>query len=100
MAGESSDPQAAASEYEQQLRLATKTLPSAQPSLDLILLGLGEDGHTSFSVSWDINLTGPPTRDCGHAISERFTQQIDQDPSCYRAIVILSLIAGAAKQES
>jgi len=47
MAGESRDPQAAASEYEQQLRLATRTSPSAQPSLDLILLGLGEDGHTA-----------------------------------------------------
>jgi len=47
MAGESRDPQAAASEYEQQLRLATKTAPSAKPSLDLILLGLGEDGHTA-----------------------------------------------------
>jgi 6-phosphogluconolactonase len=47
MAGESSNPQAAASEYEQQLRLVTKTVPWAQPSLDLILLGLGEDGHTA-----------------------------------------------------
>ena len=47
MAGESRDPQAAAQEYEQQLYLATKTPPSAQPSLDLILLGLGEDGHTA-----------------------------------------------------
>lgn len=47
MAGESSDPQAAAFEYEQQLRLATKTSSSAQPSLDLVLLGLGEDGHTA-----------------------------------------------------
>ena len=47
MAGESSDPLAAAFEYEQQLRLVTKTSPSAQPSLDLILLGLGEDGHTA-----------------------------------------------------
>jgi len=47
MAGESSDPQAAAYEYEQQLLLATKTSSSAQPSRDLILLGLGEDGHTA-----------------------------------------------------
>ncbi len=47
MAGESSDPQAAASEYEQQLRLATNTVSSVPPSLDLILLGLGEDGHTA-----------------------------------------------------
>jgi len=47
MAGESSDPQAAAFEYEQQLRLATKTSSSNQPSLDLVLLGLGEDGHTA-----------------------------------------------------
>ncbi|HSQ90866.1 MAG TPA: 6-phosphogluconolactonase [Nitrospiraceae bacterium] len=47
MVGESHDPQAAAYEYEQQLRLATKTSPSAKPSLDLVLLGLGEDGHTA-----------------------------------------------------
>ena len=45
MAEESSDPQAAASEYEQQLRLVMKTMQSAKPSLDLILLGLGEDGY-------------------------------------------------------
>lgn len=47
MVGESSDPQAAASEYEQQLRLTTKTPSPARPSLDLVLLGLGEDGHTA-----------------------------------------------------
>ena len=47
MVGESKDPLAAATEYEQQIRLATNTLPTAPPSLDLILLGLGEDGHTA-----------------------------------------------------
>ena len=40
MAGESHDPQAAASEYEQQLRRATNTSPSNSPTLDLVLLGL------------------------------------------------------------
>jgi 6-phosphogluconolactonase len=47
MAGESRDPQAAAYEYERQLHLATQTSSSVRPSLDLILLGLGEDGHTA-----------------------------------------------------
>ena len=47
MAGESPDLQAAAHEYEQQLRLTTKTPSPARPSLDLVLLGLGEDGHTA-----------------------------------------------------
>lgn len=47
MLGELTDPQAAAIEYERQLRLVTNTLPTDQPSLDLILLGLGEDGHTA-----------------------------------------------------
>ena len=47
MAEDSQDPHAAASLYEQQLPLAAKTLPSTQPSLDLILLGLGKDGYTA-----------------------------------------------------
>ena len=98
MAGESRDPEAAATEYEQQLRLATKTAPSAQPSLDLILLGLGEDGHTASlfpgaPILWDhqrvIAATqsqkGPPNR---------LTMTLGV---INRASVILFLVAGAGK---
>ena len=98
MAGESNEPQAAASEYEQQLRLATKTLPSAQPSLDLILLGLGEDGHTASLFPGASVLRD---HQCVIAVT-----QSPKDPpnrltmtlaAINRASVILFLVAGAGK---
>jgi 6-phosphogluconolactonase len=98
MAGESRDPQAAASEYEQQLRLATKTAPSAKPSLDLILLGLGEDGHTA-----SLFPGAPVLRDHQRMIAA--TQSPKDPPNrltmtlgvINRASVILFLVAGARK---
>lgn len=98
MAGESCDPQAAASEYEQQLRLATKTSPSATPSLDLILLGLGEDGHTA-----SLFPGAPVLRDRQRLIA---ATQSPKDPRnrltmtlgvINRASMILFLVAGANK---
>ena len=98
MAGESHDPQAAAHEYEQQLHLAMKTSPSAQPSLDLILLGLGEDGHTA-----SLFPGAPVLRDHQRLIA---ATQSPKDPpnrltmtfaAINRASVILFLVAGAAK---
>jgi 6-phosphogluconolactonase len=47
MKGEHSDPHAAALEYEDVLREVTKTAPPAWPQLDLVMLGLGNDGHTA-----------------------------------------------------
>ena len=98
MAGESRDPQAAASEYEQQLRLATKTSPSATPSLDLILLGLGEDGHTASLFPGT-----PVLQDHQRLIAA--TQSPKDPPNrltmtlgvINRASVILFLVAGASK---
>lgn len=98
MAGESRDPQRAAHEYEQQLRLATKTSPSAQPSLDLILLGLGEDGHTA-----SLFPGSPALRDHQRVIA--VTQSPKDPPNrltmtlgvINRASVILFLVAGAGK---
>ena len=98
MAGESRDPQAAASEYEQQLRLATKTAPSAKPSLDLILLGLGEDGHTA-----SLFPGAPVLRDHQRVIAA--TQSPKDPPNrltmtlgvINKASVIVFLVAGARK---
>jgi 6-phosphogluconolactonase len=98
MVGESHDPQAAAYEYEQQLRLATKTSPSAQPSLDLVLLGLGEDGHTASLFPGASIL-----RDHQHLIA---ATRSPKDPpnrltmtlaAINRASVILFLVTGAGK---
>jgi 6-phosphogluconolactonase len=98
MAGESSDPQAAAFEYEQQLRLATKASLSVQPSLDLILLGLGEDGHTASLFPGASIL-----RDRQRVIA---ATQSPKDPpnrltmtlaAINRASVILFLVIGAGK---
>ena len=98
MAGESGDPRAAAFEYEQQLRLATKTSSSAQPSLDLVLLGLGEDGHTASLFPGASIL-----RDRQRVIA---ATQSPKDPpnrmtmtlaAINRASVILFLVAGASK---
>jgi len=98
MVGESSDPQAAACEYEQQLRHATKTASSAHPSLDLIMLGLGGDGHTASLFPGASILRDPQ---CAIAAvrspkdpPNRLTMTL---AAINRASVILFLVAGTGK---
>ncbi|MCC7104889.1 MAG: 6-phosphogluconolactonase [Chloroflexi bacterium] len=47
MRGEADDLAAAASEYEAEIRRVVPAWPSGVPALDLVLLGLGADGHTA-----------------------------------------------------
>ena len=47
MKGEHENPSAAAQEYEETLRSLTKSSPPQIPVIDLVLLGLGDDGHTA-----------------------------------------------------
>ena len=98
MAGESRDPQAAALEYEQQLRRATNTSPSSNPTLDLVLLGLGEDGHTA-----SLFPGSPALREKQSLIA---VTESPKDPptrltmtfgAINRASVILFLVMGAGK---
>ena len=100
MAGESHDPQAAAHDYEQQLRQATNTPPSSHPTLDLVLLGLGEDGHTASLFPGSLAL-----RDNKRLIA---VTQSSKDPPTRltmtlgvinQASVILFLVMGVGKAE-
>lgn len=47
MRGETPDPQTAALDYERQLRMIDPLHKEDSPQLDLVLLGLGRDGHTA-----------------------------------------------------
>ncbi len=98
--GEADDPAIAAREYEQTLRGVTTCPSPAVPQLDVVLLGLGEDGHTA-SLFPGTSAVSDRTRlvAVGRAprgIASRVTLTLGV---INRASVILFLVTGGGKAQ-
>ena len=98
MRGDLPDPLAAAQDYEKALRQLTQCVAPDMPRLDLILLGLGEDGHTASLFPGTAAL-----KDCSRAvavgqaptgITSRLTLTLGV---INRATVVLFLVTGTGK---
>ena len=98
MKGETGEPAAAALDYEQTIRQLTDCSAPAIPRLDIVLLGLGDDGHTAslfpettaLSDRAHLVAVGQAPR----GISSRLTLTLGV---INRATVVLFLVAGAGK---
>ncbi len=101
MKGEAVDLAQAAEDYEQRIRALTRCPSPAIPRLDLVLLGLGEDGHTASlfpetpALSEQNHLVAVGLSPKG--IPSRLTLTLGV---INRAIVVLFLVAGAGKAQT
>jgi len=101
MKGESADLGQAAREYERTIRLLTNCPAPAIPALDLVLLGLGEDGHTAslfpgtaaLSEQNQLVTVGQSPK----GIAGRITLSLGV---INRATVVLFLVTGAGKAQA
>ncbi len=98
MKGEYEDPAAAAREYEENIRELTECPAPEVPRLDLILLGLGDDGHTASLFSGTAALQeNNRIVTVGHApigITSRLTLTLGV---LNHAAVVLFLVTGSGK---
>ena len=98
MRGEVADPEAAALDYERKLRTIDSPTKTTSPQLDLLLLGLGQDGHTASlfpgtkAVSEQQQLVA-----VGHAPTGIVTRLTLTLGVINQASVVLFLIMGADK---
>lgn len=96
--GEDPDPVAEAARYADELRADVDTAPSGMPRFDLILLGMGPDGHTAslFPRSPALGVTAAPTAANYVAAlgAHRLTLTL---PALNAARAVIFLVAGAEK---
>lgn len=100
MRGEHPDPHAAAQEYEAVLRTVTKAEDALWPHLDLVMLGVGNDGHTA-SLFPGTDALGEYRRwvTVGHAPSGPPTRLTLTLGVINQATVVLFLASGESKAD-
>jgi 6-phosphogluconolactonase len=96
--GEHPDPATAAQQYEEALRRLTHCAASETPRIDLILLGLGEDGHTASlfpgTAALEEQKRAVTVGQAPKGIASRLTVTLGV---LNRATVVLFLVAGSSK---
>ena len=101
MHGELPDPLAAAQKYEALLRQLTQCVAPDMPRLDLILLGLGEDGHTASlfpgTAALQDSTRAVAVSQAPTGVTSRLTLTLGV---INRATVVLFLVTGAGKAQA
>ncbi|MGZ4889902.1 MAG: 6-phosphogluconolactonase [Candidatus Angelobacter sp.] len=94
------DPEAAAKEYEQELRGFFHLTDHDWPRFDLVLLGLGDDGHTASLFPGSKALTEASSRVAANWVEKLQAFRITLTlPAINHAAEVLFLVSGASKAQ-
>lgn len=98
MKGEAADLEGAAREYEERLRVLTASPPPVWPTIDVVLLGLGDDGHIASlfpqSPALEDSIKAVAVTLSPKGIRSRLTLTLGV---INRATVVLFLVTGSGK---
>jgi len=98
MLGEDKDPAVAASKYEATLRKAFGLAPSQFPCFNLVLLGMGEDGHTASLFPHTMALSERERLVVANYVEKLSTHRLTLTlPAINHAAQVIFLISGDSK---